>query len=161
MLMLHQTIPLQSTAGDGSFVRNIREALAELDANEGSADALFVSPQRWAQIESDLAAQARYEMMYPNQTMKEAKIGFKTISFESAGVRVYKDPFCPPNAGYALQLDTWEMFSIRRIPGPVSRDGNTYRRLEGADEVEARIGGYGNIACKAPGHNMVLNFATS
>ena len=161
LLMLHETIPLQSTAGDGSFVRNIREALAVGEANEASLDSLFVSPARWAQIESDLAAQARYEMMYPNDDMKAAKVGFKTITFESAGVRVYKDPFCPPNTGYALQLDTWELFSIRRIPGAVSRDGNVYRRLEGEDEVEARIGGYGNIACRAPGHNMVLNFATS
>lgn len=161
LLMLHETIPLQSTAGDGSFVRSIREALAVGDANEASLDALFVSPQRWAQIESDLAAQARYEMMFPNNEMKQAGIGFKTISFNSAGVQVYKDPYCPPNTGYALQLNTWEMFSIRRIPGPVSRDGNLYRRLENVDEVEARIGGYGNIACNAPGHNMVLNFATS
>jgi hypothetical protein len=163
LLMLHQTIPLQTAAnhGDGKFVRGIREALALLDANEGQPDALFVDPIRWAQIESDLATQARYEMMYANDEMKAAKVGFKTISFESAGVQVYKDPFCPPNTGYALQLNTWEMFSIRRIPGPVSRDGNMYRRLEGADEVEARIGGYGNIACNAPGHNMVLNFAIS
>jgi hypothetical protein len=163
LLMLHETIALQTAAnhGDGKFVRGIREALAVGDANEASLDALFVSPARWSQIESDLAAQARYEMMFPNKQMEEAKVGFKTISFNSAGVQVYSDPFCPPNTGYALQLNTWEMFSIRRIPGPVSRDGNLYRRLEGADEVEARIGGYGNIACNAPGHNMVLNFATS
>jgi hypothetical protein len=100
-------------------------------------------------------------MMFPNKQMEEAKVGFKTITFNSAGVQVYADPNCPPNTGYALQLNTWEMFSIKRIPGPVSRDGNLYRRLENLDEVEARIGGYGNIACNAPGHNMVLNFATS
>ena len=41
------------------------------------------------------------------------------------------------------------------------RDGKLYHRLENADEVEFRIGGYGNFACRAPGHNMVLNFATS
>ena len=161
LLMLHATIPNQTTAGDGSFVRNIREALADLSDNESQMDALFVSSARWAQIESDLAAQARYEMMYPDSAMKRARVGFKTISFESAGVQVYKDPWCPPNTGYALQLNTWEMFSTRALPGPVSRDGNFYRRLEGEDSIEARIGGYGNIACKAPGWNMVLNFATS
>lgn len=163
LLMLHQTIPFQSVAnaGDGAFARNIRQALAIQSANEGTADALFVDPIRWAQLESDLVSQARYEMKYANDDMEKAKIGFKTISFESAGVNVYKDPFCPPNTGYSLNLSNWEMFSIRRIPGPVSRDGNTYRRLENLDEVEARIGGYGNFACNAPGHQMVLNFATS
>jgi hypothetical protein len=161
LLMLHETIPNQTTKGDGSFVRNIREALAVLEANEGSPDALFVSPERWAQIESDLAANARYEMKYPAGQDTRGRVGFKTISFESAGVQVYKDPFCPPNTGYALQLNTWELFSTRAIPGPVSRDGNLYRRLENEDSIEFRIGGYGNLACTAPGHNMVLNFATS
>lgn len=159
--MLHETIPLQTTKGDGSFVRNIREALAVLEANEGSPDALFVSPERWAQIESDLAANARYEMKYPSGQDSRGRVGFKTITFESAGVDVYKDPFCPPNTGYALQLNTWELFSTRAIPGPVSRDGSLYRRLENEDSIEFRIGGYGNLACMAPGHNMVLNFATS
>jgi hypothetical protein len=161
LLMLHETIPLQTTKGDGSFVRNIREALAVLEANEGSPDALFVSPERWAQIESDLAANARYEMKYPSGQDSRGRVGFKTITFESAGVDVYKDPFCPPNTGYALQLNTWELFSTRAIPGPVSRDGSLYRRLENEDSIEFRIGGYGNLACMAPGHNMVLNFATS
>ena len=161
LLMLHETIPLQATPGDGSFVRNIREALAVGEANEAKFDALFVSPARWAQVESDLAANARYEMKSPGGMDTKGRVGFKTISFESAGVNVYKDPFCPPNQAFALQLDTWEMFSTRTIPGPVSRDGKLYHRLENADEVEFRIGGYGNFACRAPGHNMVLNLATS
>jgi len=89
LLMLHQTIPVQSTAGDGSFVRNIREALAVQTANEGSPDAIFVSPERWAQIESDLANNARYNM----EMATDGKTGFKTISFASAGVNVYADPW--------------------------------------------------------------------
>lgn len=159
LLGLHADIALQSTKGDGSFVRGIREAAAELQANEGSPDALFVSPSRWAQIESDLASQSRYEMMMGS----DGYTGFDTIVINAGGgkINVVADPFCPPNNGYLLQRNTWQLFSIDRFPDFVSDDGNRLHRLEDADEVEFRIGGYPNLVCNAPGHNMVLNFLTS
>lgn len=159
LLMLHATVPLQSTAGDGSFVRGIRQAAAKIQANEGSPDALFVHPDRWAQIESDLASQSRYEMMMGS----DGRTGFDSIIINAGGgkINVVADPWCPPNTGYFLQRNTWELFSIDRVPDFVSDDGNRLHRLENADEVEFRLGGYFNTVCRAPGHNMVVNFATS
>jgi hypothetical protein len=60
-----------------------------------------------------------------------------------------------------LQRNTWELFSIDRVPDFVSDDGNRLHRLENADEVEFRLGGYFNVVCRAPGHNMVITFATA
>jgi hypothetical protein len=159
LLMLHATVANQTTAGDGSFVRGIRVAAATLQANEGNPDALFVSPARWAQIESDLASQSRYEMMMGS----DGRTGFDSIVLNAAGgkIQVVSDPWCPPNTGYLLQQDTWELFSLDRVPDFVSDDGGRLHRLENADEVEFRLGGYFNVACRAPGYNMVLNFATS
>ena len=159
LLMLHATVALQSTAGDGSFVRGIRQAAAKIQANEGSPDALFVHPDRWAQIESDLASQSRYEMMMGS----DGRTGFDSIVINAGGgkINVVADPWCPPNTGYFLQRNTWELFSIDRVPDFVSDDGNRLHRLENADEVEFRLGGYFNTVCRAPGHNMVVNFATS
>jgi hypothetical protein len=159
LLMLHNTVALQSAAGDGSFVRGLRQAAAKLQANEGSPDALFVHPDRWAQIESDLASQSRYEMMMGS----DGRTGFDSIVINAGGgkINVVADPWCPPNTGYMLQRNTWELFSIDRVPDFVSDDGNRLHRLENADEVEFRLGGYFNVCCRAPGHNMVLDFATS
>lgn len=159
LLMLHATIANQTTPGDGSFVRGIREAAATLGANEGKPDALFVSYQRWAQIESDLASQSRYEMMMGS----DGVTGFDSIVINCGGRRVkcVADPWCPPNTGYLLQRDTWEMYSTKQFPTFLGRDGNTFHRLELEDSIEFRLGGYANFACKAPGHNMVLNFATA
>ena len=159
LLMLHYTVPLQSTPGDGSFARGLRQACAKLAANEGSGDVLFVHNDRWAQLESDLASQSRYETMVGS----DGATGFDALVINGGGmhVKVVADPWCPPNTGYLLQTDTWEMFSIDRFPGFVSEDGNRLHRLENADEVEFRLGGYFNVACRAPGYNMVINFATS
>jgi len=159
LLMLHADVALQSTAGDGSFVRGCRQAAAKLQANEGSPDAFFVHPDRWAQIESDLASQSRYEMMMGS----DGRTGFDSIVINAGGgkINVVADPWCPPNTGYMLQRNTWELFSIDRVPDFVSDDGNRLHRLENADEVEFRLGGYFNTCCRAPGHNMVVNFLTS
>jgi hypothetical protein len=159
LLMLHADVALQSTKGDGSFVRGIREACATLQANEGSPDVLFVHPDRWAQIESDLASQSRYEMMMGS----DGRTGFDSIVINAGGgkVNIVADPWCGANKGYLLQQNTWEMFSIDRFPDFVSDDGNRLHRLENADQVEFRLGGYFNVACRAPGHNMVINFLTS
>ena len=159
LLMLWHDVALQSTAGDGSFVRGIRAGAAKLQANEGSPDVLFVHPDRWAQIESDLASQSRYEMMMGS----DGRTGFDSIVINAGGgkINVVADPWCPPNQGYMLQRNTWELFSIDRVPDFVSDDGNRLHRLENADEVEFRLGGYFNVVCRAPGHNMVLDFLLS
>jgi hypothetical protein len=159
LLMLHNTVALQSTAGDGSFVRGLRLAAAKLQANEGSPDVCFVHPDRWAQIESDLASQSRYEMMMGS----DGRTGFDSIVINAGGgkINVVADTWCPPNTGYLLQRNTWELFSIDRVPDFVSDDGNRLHRLENADEVEFRLGGYFNVVCRAPGHNMVITFATA
>jgi hypothetical protein len=51
------------------------------------------------------------------------------------------------------------MFSIDRFPDFVSEDGQRLARIMDADEVEFRMGGYYNVVCRAPGHNLVINFA--
>ncbi len=148
---------LDFDATTGAIDANIRQAAAELQANEGSPDALFLNPVKWAELETALASQSRYEMMMGS----DARTGFDSIVINAGGgkVNVVADPWCPLDRGYLLQRDTWELFSIDRYPDFVSEDGNRLHRLENADEIEFRIGGYSNVACRAPGHNSTIRFA--
>ena len=134
----------------------VREAAATVQSNEGSPDALFLSPLKWAALETKLASQSRYEMMMGS----DAATGFDSIVINAGGgkVNVVADPWCPDNKGYMLQKDTWEMFSIKSFPGFVSDDGQRLARIMDADAVEFRMGGYYNTCCKAPGHNIVIDF---
>lgn len=154
LLMLHETVTI-SAAGDISA--GVRRAAAIVQANEGSPDALFVGPLRWAELESDLASQSRYEMMLGS----DGRTGFDSIVINAGGgkINVVADPWCPEGKGYMLERDTWNMFSIDRFPDFVSEDGNRLARIMDADEVEFRMGGYYNTVCRAPGHNLVINFA--
>ena len=150
LLMLHYA------ASGVAIDQAVREAAAELQANEGSADALFISPGKWAALETKLASQSRYEMMMGS----DGATGFDSIVINAGGgkINVVADPWCPDDKGYMLQRDTWEMFSIDRFPDFVSEDGNRLHRLEQSDAVEFRLGGYYNTCCRAPGHNMVIDF---
>ncbi len=150
LLMLHYP------ASGVNIDQAVREAASELQANEGSPDALFVSPAKWATLETALASQSRYEMMMGS----DGATGFDSIVINAGGgkINVVADPWCPDAKGYMLQRDTWEMFSIDRFPDFVSEDGNRLHRLEDSDAVEFRMGGYYNSLCRAPGHNMVIDF---
>lgn len=154
LLMLDYDATTVSAAGD--LAAHLRTAGAIVQANEGSPDALFVGPIKWSEIESDLASQSRYEMMEGS----DGRTGFDSIIINAGGgkINVVADAWCPEDRGYMLQKDTWEQFSIDRFPDFVSDDGNKLHRLERADAVEFRIGGYYNVACRAPGHNITLRF---
>lgn len=150
LLMLHYD------ASSGDIDANVRLAAATLQANGGQPDVLFLHPNRWAALETALVGGARYEMMLGT----DASTGFDTIVINAGGKKcnVVSDPWCPPDQGFMLKKSTWEMFSIDRVPDFVSDDGNRLHRMEGADQVEFRMGGYFNVVCRAPGHNMVINF---
>lgn len=154
LLCLHFT----AMADNSTIDSDVREAVAILKANGGNADALFLHPTRWSALETKLASQSRYEMLMG--TDKNASTGFDTIVINAGGrrVNVVADPWCPPAEGWLLQRNTWELFSIDRVPDFVSDDGGRLARLMDADEVEFRIGGYYNLVCRCPGHNMKINF---
>jgi hypothetical protein len=156
LLMLHETVNVSSTE---TISAGVRRAAAIVQANEGSPDALFIGPLRWAELESDLASQSRYEMMLGS----DGRTGFDSIVINAGGgkINVVADPWCPEANGYMLERDTWNMFSIDRFPDFVSEDGNRLARIMDADEVEFRMGGYYNTLCRAPGHNLVITFTTS
>lgn len=161
LLMLHYDVAAPASEGDGTLKRGIRKAAAQLQSNKGKPDALFVHPDKWSEIESDLESQSRQEkLQIPFGAMVEGTIGFDALQVAAGGahIKIVADPNCPPTKGYMLQRNTWQMFSAKRVPDFVSPDGQKLARIMNDDAVEFRLGGYFNVACRAPGHNLVVNF---
>jgi hypothetical protein len=148
-------------ASTGDIDANVRAAASASVANEASPDTLFLSPTRWNALETALASQSRYEMLQPSGY--EGVTGFRSLVINAGNgpINVISDAWCPDQYGYMLQKDTWEMFSITSFPGFVSQDGQRLARLMNEDAVEFRMGGYFNIACKAPGRNLVMDFGVA
>lgn len=90
-----------------------------------------------------------------------AGLSYSGIKYNSATgpVKIVADPFCPGNIAYVLQMNTWELASLDKAPHIVDDDGMGWFRVSNADASEVRVNFYGNLICKAPGKNGVVQTA--
>jgi hypothetical protein len=125
-------------------------------AHGGTPTHCFLNYTNYQDLINALGAKATYEQIESAHTgMDGARIGFEGVRIigPKGPIKVIPDNACPVNLGYMLQLDTWVCASIGAAPKILNQDGNRYLRVNNADQVEVRVGYYGNIGCKAPGYN--------
>lgn len=141
---------------DADFGVALRKAGAVGVENEGLEGeiATFMNPIDLGTLDVALDGDREFDKV----KSQDGHIGFDAIKVHLGGVitPILSDPWCPKGTAYMLQRNTFDLFSIDRIPDFVSEDGNMLHRLEGADEVEFRIGGYFNLLNRAPGKNVVV-----
>jgi hypothetical protein len=89
-------------------------------------------------------------------------VGFEGFKIATAGgmIEVVQDPFCPQGIFYLLQLDTWLLPSIGKIPRVFGKgiDELEWLRNAGADSYQLRGGFRVGSYCSAPGWNGVGTF---
>jgi hypothetical protein len=145
---------------DGSS-EPIEEALINgltLIAREGGRpDKVFVSYERFADLEKALGAKREY-----SEQRVTAEVAFPGMLIHSpAGpVRIVPDQDCQADTAWALQMNTWSFVSLYEAPRILDQDGLEKLRLGNDDAVEFRIGYYGNLGCKAPGYNGRITLPT-
>lgn len=87
------------------------------------------------------------------------EIGFTGVKMQGPNgvIEVYGDRNCPAQTAYLLQLDTWELQSLKPVPHIFNMlDGLDVLRVVNADAYEARVGYYANPTCRAPGWNSAM-----
>ena len=88
----------------------------------------------------------------------DADIGYRGWQVSLAGkeVTIVTDRVCPQKHVYAMQMDTWTLFSAGTAPMFIQKkSGSILKVSENSDAIEARIGEYVNLSCKGPGWNCV------
>lgn len=148
-------VALAGVRCDGTGM-SVKEALINLQSEvatigDGKPDHCFIHPSQFRALEKELD-----DAVVIDVKVGKAEIGFTGIALRGdAGVmRIFPDRFCSPELAYALQLDSWEVGSMGPFPEIFDEDLEMLR--EGSsDGYELRIGGYGNLACHAPGFNGV------
>lgn len=107
---------------------------------------------------SDLTASLGSKIMYTNPKASDAEVYFPGVKIQTpAGViEAVGDRMCPSNRIYLLNLDEWKLMSLGKAPKILDHDGNTNLRISDDDGVEIRIGSYLQLACRAPGHQIVI-----
>lgn len=132
----------------------IEEAIIDhalLLAREGADTTdFFTNYGSYSALQKALGTKREYE------DSEAAGIGFRALLIDGADgpIRCYSDRNCPAMTGYMLQLNTWKLLSLGKVPKVLKYDdGNTMLRVYNLDAAECRVGYYANLSCNAPGWN--------
>ena len=124
---------------------------ARIAREQGKPDYLFLDFEQFTNFEIELGSKVQY------MDAQVGDIGFRGIRFTAGkqAVNVMPDQNCPQDRAYAIQMDTWKLYSLGPAPGVLNDDGNEMLRVSSADGVEIRLGYYAELGCNAPGWNGV------
>ena len=139
---------------DGSSLP-IEEALigaaARVAREGGKPDVCFINYNNFGDLEKALGSKVSYVDVKVNP-----EIGFRGILIHGprGPIKVVPDQNCPNGVAYMLQMDVWKLYSLGKAPKILDSDGLKFLRESTADAVEARIGYYAQLGCRAPGFNV-------
>ena len=144
---------------DGSAL-SIEEALVGgltlCNREGGNPKLVFMNYTDWSNLELALGSKVQYMV---TEAFGRADIGFQGIQVKTnKGVaNCVADPFCPRGVAYGITMESWALYSLKEPIRILDLDGNKILRTSDADAVELRVGGYFQLGCDAPGHNVVIS----
>lgn len=133
----------------------IEEALVEgavtVSREGGALDKYFMSYATYSSLEKALGSKVQYVDLKVTP-----EIGFRGIRVNGPNgpIDCVPDQNCPSNRVFGLQMDTWKLYSLGRLPRQVPGDGLDSLRQASADGIEVRWGYYAQLGCTAPGFNI-------
>lgn len=134
-------------------------ALAFLNREGGRPDLAIMDFASYAALVNSLGAKVQYVQVKHD----EVEVAFDGIRFQSAYgiVTVLADRSCPAQRCYLLQMNTFKLRSLGKVPHILTygMEGLEGLRVGNADALEIRIGYYGNLICNAPGWNCVVSLS--
>lgn len=146
-----------------STTRPIADQL--LDAAERAIEAggdsnslvAWVQNRQFTQLAREIGAKTTF------RDTTDARVGRRSMEVDSSGgsFKVMADPFCPLNAGYMLDMSTFELIHAGGVPHLVDDDGNIARRSASADAIEVRARAYYALVCWEPMRNAYFGLSTT
>lgn len=132
------------------------QMVVEADNLGAEPDVLFANPRALGTLSKQL--EGKWVIMKAQEYGgREAEIGYKgwQVNLEGHEVTIMSDRMCPVKRMFALDIDSWTMFSAGTAPMFLFKRFQTIMKpAESADAYESRIGEYANVSCAAPGHNV-------
>lgn len=117
----------------------------------GAPKHIFERGDMYANLEIEMGSQVQY-VETPHE---EIDIGFTGILVHGRKGKsvVYADDDVPGAVAFALEMESWKLYSRRMAPHLKQTDGQRVVREANADGVEGRWAYYAQLACRTPGHN--------
>jgi hypothetical protein len=140
----------------------IEEALisaASLVGREGgSSDYAFMNFADWSNLVKALGSKVQYDQV---KAGADGAIGFTALMINGPRgvIKALPDVNCPKGSVFLLQMNTWQLASLKKAVNLFDTDGLRMLRSSSADSLQIRCFSYSQLGCSAPGYNMHLKIA--
>jgi hypothetical protein len=129
----------------------VLEALQRTHDEGAETDVILLCSSDWTNFAKALGS----KVTFGERKAYDAEIGFKSIKVQGPGgeVDVIADPEAPSSVMWALQMDTWTLYSMGDLVRVLDDDGMPYLRQATTDGVELRMVSRPELGNAAPGWN--------
>lgn len=120
-----------------------------------SPDLCVMSHTKLGDLEKSLGDRKRYGVV----KSEDGKIGFEVLQIQGnkGPISILPDAKCPDNRIYLLTQNTWKYhYYGEDVAFLDDLSGSLLSQRPDDDAYEVRVKAYGNLACNAPGENMVI-----
>ena len=133
-------------------------SLALVGREGGNPDYVFMNFADWSNLVKALGSKVQYVDV---KAGAEGAVGFTGIMVNGPRgvVKVIPDMNCPKGDAYVVQLNTWQLASLKKAVNLFDTDGLRMLRSSSADSLQIRCFSYAQLGCTAPGFNMHLKLA--
>lgn len=130
----------------------IIQLASDINAEGGRPDHCFMNPRDFASLVKFLGSRTVYDRAV---SIEDAEIGFQAVTLmgDAGPLKCVSDINVPQSQIFALQLDSWDLFSLNAAPHILDYDNQQILRVSDDDAYQIRIGSYANLRCRAPGFN--------
>jgi len=130
----------------------IIQLASDINAEGGRPDHCFLNPRDFASLVKFLGSRTVYDRAV---SIEDAEIGFQAVTLmgDAGPLKCVSDINVPQSQIFALQLDTWDLFSLNAAPHILDYDNQQILRVSDDDAYQIRIGSYSNLRCRAPAFN--------
>lgn len=133
-------------------------ALALVGREGGNPDYAFMNFADWSNLVKALGSKVQYTTVKAGQ---DGAIGFQGIMVNGprGTVTVVPDVSCQKGEVFIVQMNTWQLASLKKVVNLFDTDGLRMLRSSSADSLQIRCFSYAQLGCTAPGYNMHLKIA--
>lgn len=151
---------LRVNGSGGPMEETIITALARAAREGAMTSHVFMNPEDVANLMKSQASKVMFERASV-KSFDSPEIGFQSLKCmgPKGPVDVVADQDCPIGSAWAVQMDTFLLVSMGKVPKPIQQqDGLLWARLPNQDAYELRLVARYALACHAPGYNVNITW---
>ena len=156
-----------SSSGE-SYEEALIEGQGIIGREGGKADTILMNNVDFRRLIKATGSRVQYPRENGSRSVMGEKGARADLSFSTLRLQgdygpldILPAPKCPQGRAYVLAMDSWVLASKGTLPKILMRDGLRVQRIYNDDGYEVRVGGYGNLGNKAPGHNCVVTLPST